>query len=593
VGSLAVCLAAFLFTWARLFVGMDVKDEAYYVVLPWRWVLGERPFSHEQTLFQLPALLEYPFLKLFGLVRGNDPTGLILYTRHLYLLMMLGVALAVFQFVRRMVRWQFAAPIAATSLTFIFWATPNLSYDTMAIAFLTLVVVFECRVVVLSGGWRWALASGAAAGAAVVAYPTLIVLLPLTAAVLVAGLKLGPGSWALEPAGLQSSSIPHAAGAAPGWRSVLLVWLAGVALVLVPVGLLLADFGLGNVLRGARNTAAGTQAAGQLGGLAKLDAVLHDVWLFVTSQPFALVALLAVYLVYRRRPRAGRLLLAGAPVVLFVAGQRIFLDASGYVLAFVLLAPYLFLFIPASKKALAARLLLCVWAVAVVGGVVTSYTSAAGYVNAAVGAAPGVMVSALFLAWALEAAGGPSRARACARGLWAPTLTLTVLAAVVAVTIAFQFQYQQHDAAYSSLTSRFDSGPWWGIAAVVEQRRQVDDVGAALAAVGHTDDSLLVLYVAPGYYLFWPGPVAAYTYWMGEGSSGGLPPEELTYLRTHNVAPTVLLLLIRTRGLTEAQLRAASDGLAYRPVLVRPGLVVFRRPGGVNSSAELERLESP
>ena len=101
-GSLAVCVAAFLFTWTRLFVGMDVKDEAYDVVLPWRWVLGERPFSHEHTLFQLPALLEYPFLKLFGLVRGNDPTGLILYTRHLYLLMMLGVALAVFQLTRHL-----------------------------------------------------------------------------------------------------------------------------------------------------------------------------------------------------------------------------------------------------------------------------------------------------------------------------------------------------------------------------------------------------------------------------------------------------------------------------------------------------------
>ena len=113
---------------------------------------------------------------------------------------------------------------------------------------------------------------------------------------------------------------------------------------------------------------------------------------------------------------------------------------------------------------------------------------------------------------------------------------LGVLAAVVAVTIVFQFQFQQHDAAYSSLTSRFDSGPWWGIAAVPEQRRQVDDVGAALAAVRRSDDSLLVLYGAPGYYLFWPGPVAAYTYWMGEGPGGSLPSAELTYLRIHHMA---------------------------------------------------------
>ena len=155
--------------------------------------------------------------------------------------------------------------------------------------------------------------------------------------------------------GLQQPVTRPAAGAMPSWRSALVAWLAGVVVVLVPVALLLVDFGLGNVLRGVRSTAAGTQAAGQLGGSAKLGAVLHDVWSFVTSQPLVLVAMLAVYLVYRRRPRAGRLLLAGVPVVLFIAGQRIFLDASGYVVAFVLLAPYLYLFIPASRRSLARR----------------------------------------------------------------------------------------------------------------------------------------------------------------------------------------------------------------------------------------------
>ena len=96
--------AALLFTWSRLFVGMDLRDESFYVLVPWRFVLGDRPFVQEQDLFQLPGLLEYPFLKLFGLLRGNDPTGLVLYTRHLYLLLMIGVAVAVFLLLRRLVR---------------------------------------------------------------------------------------------------------------------------------------------------------------------------------------------------------------------------------------------------------------------------------------------------------------------------------------------------------------------------------------------------------------------------------------------------------------------------------------------------------
>ncbi len=57
-----------------------------------------------------------------------------------------------------------------------------------------------------------------------------------------------------------------------------------------------------------------------------------------------------------------------------------------------------------------------------IAGAMTAYTSAAGYVNAAVGLAPALMVSGLFLAWALEAAGRPAL----------PWLALVALIAIVA-----------------------------------------------------------------------------------------------------------------------------------------------------------------
>jgi len=590
LGAIASAAASLLFTWNRLFVGMDLKDESYYVVLPWRWVLGERPFSHEQTLFQVPALLEYPFLKLFGLLRGNDPTGLILYTRHLYLLMMVGVAVAVFLLLRRLVCWQLALVIACASLTYIFWATPQLSYDTMALAFLTLGAVFGAWVVVLGKGRRYALASGAAFGVAVVAYPSLFFVLPFFAVLLVlahgrrAAAVLAQGAFADPP----DPEGPPTGG--PAWRA-LSAWAAGCALVLLPAAALLFSFGLENVRRSWQSTIAGAHTVGQLGGAAKAVEVARGFWSLVTSQPLTIVAALAIYLVYRRRPRLGRVLLASVPLVLWAAGRHIFLNASGYVQAYVFLAPYLFLFVPREKREAGARLLIWVWASSMVAGAMTAYTSAVGYVNADVGLASAVMVSGLFLAWALEAVTerAPEDAAGLRRGR-APWLALVVLVAVVGVTVTFQFRFQQHDVPYSALTSRFDSGPWWGIKVTPERRAQVDSLAAGLRATARPGDKLLVLYVAPGYYLLWNGPVAAYAYWMDSGPNGGLSPAEISYLRDHNVAPDLVVRLMPTAGLSPAEIAAGSAGLGYPAVLVRPGYVIYRKPAGETAADVLARL---
>ena len=126
-------------------------------------------------------------------------------------------------------------------------------------------------------------------------------------------------------------------------------------------------------------------------------------WDFVTSQPYLIVAALVVYLVYRRWPRLGRALLVAVPLALWVAGQRPLLQVSGFVQIYAFLTPYLYLFIPRQKREAGAKLLIWIWAPAVIAGAMTAYTSAAGYVSSAVGLAPALIVGGLFLAWALEA----------------------------------------------------------------------------------------------------------------------------------------------------------------------------------------------
>ena len=76
---------ALVLTWRRLFFGMDLQDESYYILVPWRWALGDKPFVDEENLAQVVGFLEYPFIKAFEVLRGGDVTGLVLYGRHLYL----------------------------------------------------------------------------------------------------------------------------------------------------------------------------------------------------------------------------------------------------------------------------------------------------------------------------------------------------------------------------------------------------------------------------------------------------------------------------------------------------------------------------
>jgi len=579
---------------------MDLRDESFYVLEPWRLVLGGRPFVQEQDPFQLPALLEYPLLKLFGLLRHNDPTGLILYTRHLYLLLMVGVAVAVFLLLRRLVRWQLALPIACVSVTYIFWNTPQLSYNTLALAFLTLGVVFGAWVVVLNKGRGYALASGVAFGVAVVAYPTLLFVMPFFGVLLVLShgrrviAVLEEGAFARPP---DPDGPPTGRWA---WRS-LSGWAAGGALVLVPVGVLLASFAAKNVWRTFRGVASGAHAVGQLGGAAKEVAVVQAIWSLLTSRPLVIVAMLATYLIFRRYPRLGRALLAGIPLVLYLSVQTY---TQSFVIVYVVLAPYLFLFVPRSRREAGAQLLIWAWAGSLVAGAMTAYTSASGWLTSAVGLTPALIVSGLFLAWALEAvaatrsqagdaAGANANRSSGSRVGGAGWLALAVLVAVVAVTIAFQFHFQERYVPYRELTSRFDSGPWWGVKVMPKRRAEVDSFAAALRITSRPGDKLLVFYEAPGFYLYWNGAIASYTSWLFLGSPGGLPPQEIAYFREHRVVPTLVVHVLGDHQPTPAEITSGGGGFGYPAVLATRGFVFYRKPLGESTADVLRRLARP
>jgi hypothetical protein len=588
---------------------MDLRDESFYVLVPWRWALGDTPFMQEQNLAGIPGFVMYPFAKLFAILRDYDVTGYVLYMRHVYLLMMIGVAIAVFLLLRRLVHWELAALAATVYVTYIFWATPQLSYNTIALACLTLGAALGAWVVLLGKGRRFAFASGAAFAVAVAVYPSLLFVIPFYAVFLAfaegrrAAAMVAQGAFVHPP---DPEGPPTGLSA---WRAIS-AWVLGGALVLVPLGLVMLSLGPRNILRSWQFTMAGARELGQLGGASKALVVAQGFWRWITWRPDLIVAALIAYLVFLRWPRVGRVLLAALPLVLWLAAQGDMLRASGYVHVYAFLAPFLYLFIPREKRETGAKLLIWIWAPAMIAGAMTAYTSTAGYVNSAVGFAPALIASGLFLAWTLEAVGRPATSvpgpsspssrpadgegglpPAGSRRVRVPWLALAALTAIVGVTVASQFQFQQRDVSYSELTSRFDSGPWWGIKVTPERRSLLDSYAADLQAQALPADKLLVINEGSGYYLYWNGEIAANSYWIGtDPETGQLPQSTISYYRRHRLVPTLVVRLISTAGMTDAELQAASGGLDYPPTLVRPSYAFLRKPAHESTAEVLARL---
>lgn len=572
--------AALLLTWLRLFRGGDLVDEAFSVLVPWRWALGDRPFVDEQNLSQSAGLLSYPFVKLYAWLGGEDVAGLVLYDRHLYLLLGVLTAVCAYILLRRLLPATVAACAAAPFATVVLFETPQLTASTLCALLLSAGAALAA-VTVLGGARWWALLSGVAFGLAGIAYPTVLLMAPFVGVFLAFSLgdRIVP---ALTRGGDSSRDIGEGPSTgALAWRA-LSVWALGGALVVTPVVIgLLATAGPRNLVRSWDYTIALARDLNQLGGTAKAGEISVAFISLLAHEWYIVAAAVASLVVFRLRPGMGRWLLLLTPPAMWLTGTNGALGVAGAIIMYALAAPYLYLFVPEERRVDGARLLLLIWAPALLVGAMTAYTSADGFVQAAVGLFPGILVSGLFLAWGLEPLDQHRR------GPWVSVAGLMV---IVLATLAFQVQFQSGGAGWSDLTARMDGGPWKGIALSASQRRLLDGYAADLAAQGRADDQLLAYPRASAVYLSWPGEIAANTYQLYPDESAPLPAATVSYYRRHDEAPSLLLHVMPTEGKSPGQIQEQSGGLDYPAVVVRSGYAVQRRPADDTVDEVLERL---
>ena len=568
----AVAVVALVLAWRRLFLGVDLTNQGFTVAVPYRFALGARPFVDEMNILQTAALFSYPFVKVYVWLRGA--TGIVLFMRHLYLLWSALVAAVAFMGLRRVVRWEHALLAALLCATLVIARISDLSYNTLGAGLLVIAMALGARALVGDGGDRSLAFAGVAQALAALAYPTLVLIVPVAAVCLFAA-------------------------AAGRRRRAVTAFVVGAVATFAAEGLLLASFGVGNVLRCAHYQLSDWQRLNSDSGPAKLRAIVDGVVGHLGLYPLIVVAALALWLAYRRYPLA-RLALVAAPLALFPFGQQLVSGTDGFAVIYGLAAAYFYLFVPEERRAPATTLLVWGYLPALAAGLLTGYTSAAGWLQMDVGLLPAMVLSGVFLALALAPRDGePAALRAAL-----PALGVACLSGVLAVSLVCDYRFLPRAVPYAELTVTIHGGPYAGVRATPQRAAYLDQLRADLPRVAAASDRLLIFYQAPAFYLFWPHRVATNSVWISSAKGldvnddpGPLPPATTAYYERSGVRPDVVLRVINTQGLSASQLLArysaglgsAASGQAYRLVLVRAQYAVFRRVGAAAPVAAAPR----
>jgi len=475
--GLTIFAAAGIAVYLRLFYGLDLTDDSFYVGLPYAFALGHRPFVDELATHQFAGLLLLPAVKAYLGVVGSN-TGLVLFARHLYFAASLSSALLARDTLSEIFGRRAGNLAAASSLGFIPFLLPSLSYNTIACLGMlagTMLLASAC----LPGRSPMRLGFGVVCVAlASFAYP------PVLVAAIVA-LLLGLAGFCF----VRESELRR--------KAFIIVSAAGLSAGAAALALIHQYDGFAQLERLADLNAA---FAVQGGGLEKLSLILGE---FVLQSHY-LIALLAVSFVvlsgvrWIRQPRAAAAAAALIGPALLAVEFLFYLPHREpfTTVPFVLMA--LGVFSPVGVWLVRGRLsrneciaLLVISVSSITGAAIVLWATANGLRNAALGILPAYLVTLGCIALL--------RPRNFPRSSF-------VFAAFAASLLVFQiFQIWTHvyrDRPIWELTTTIDRGAWSGIRTTEAKKTFVETFEDDLAkARGDAKTVLFMDYFPAGYLL--------------------------------------------------------------------------------------------
>ena len=534
-GVALVCLA-------RLWFGVDYTDEAFYSAVPYRFVLGDRPFVDELHVTQFAGLLTYPLVRVYTAVVSTS--GLILALRLVYFVFVFGIAVASLACLRRIVRWPWLLAGGLAYLSLVPFSLPTLSYNTLAAGFLSYGVILGIAHMLGSGRAWLMFAAGLCHALAIAAYPTLLIVAPVFALAL----------WKAKPKSARRS---------------LILYTAGLAVALVPYAVVLRAFGIHNIL----NVYSFNSQVHGFGGLSKIAALYRSAIGWAASVAVAVPLVAGVVIAGTRRPVLRRrflalvpfaglcLLLTRTPPVTWAVSYLILLGVWSWLTVLYDIDP-----------AEAAKRCLILWGLipATVAAAVTSYSSTNGFLAAWVGCAPMIMVGcvAASLSWpphsALRRSWNASRLRS------APLICAIVLGLV------FQWFAVYRDAPVWHLTSRVREGPYLGMLTTQTRQMLLQNLSTDIREFSTPSDTVLFYPLFSAGYLFSSMRPATPTVWQFDVPAD---PTTQAWYADKKRFPSLLFLFPDTTH-TKKPMPPSLGDVKYKLIGVRSSYLVFRGRSG-------------
>jgi hypothetical protein len=544
----ATCLAGVIVgvCFWRLYYGVDFTDEAYYVAVPYRFVLDARPYIDETTPSQqTTGLLLYPLVAAYHAAFGVH--GIILAGRRLHLLFACLVAACAYLGLRPFVRTQVEAVVPSViPIAFVPFSLPDLSYNNVGSGCLVAGTFLGLRFLG-TGRRRFLALAGLANGLATFAYPTLVVA-TVGFAVLIGVLAGGPRA-----------------------RNVV-VYSAPAAIPIFGLFAVFAHAGTEHV-RAVYEHA--REFGGQGGGVEKLLSAPGAVTRTLPHAPLGLVAVACLIALWRLRPTLAPWLASALPLLLFpLVDARQPLGSLTYMTLLGMAALPLYPLVRADETArMPFRL---VWLTALLGGLATFWSSNNGGPSFGLGFAGASIVTTMFV-------------MVIARGR--PALAFLSAATAVALATVMQFTWVYRDNSFGRLGSRIGNGPYAGLFTSPARRRFVTALQADLLARSSGRCRILFFDEFPAGYLMSPSRPytnAALMLGVARKKVVGYRRLLLAYYRAQGALPDVVVRISHVPGdVAAAEAPVLGDPLAgllddprlYRVALERPDYTLYRRRG--------------
>ncbi len=489
-GIALLCALAYRFRF-----GAELTDETFSIALPYRFVLGDRPFIDEVSTAQSAGLIVFPFTWLFVKLKGGT-AGLVLFARALHFFFKVAAAVSVFLAARRWLTSKSAQiAVSFVPFTFVPHSIPNVGYNALGATFLVVGGFLSAAAIAEeSPNLKLLVGSGVGYGLAALAYPP-VVAAPLLATVLV--LFCAP-----------KRRLAAVVAMVGGGAIVLLL----VSPALVPAGIsgIKASFNFGSELVPRPRS--------------KFLQVLSDWW--TTAQPLVIGTYAACIVLWRLRSRALTSIVVPVLVLVLVTW---FGDLSSTALTALhtvtwagLLAPALVLTAGLDSVFVRGALLVC--APSIVAGLFTAYASSNQTTNGCIGLYPAATLLCVAAVRALD--------RARTERIWA--FAPAALFAGMLVWRSYQFVYR--DAPIEQLTTVVKSGPFKGIRTSAARAAIFAELEGIANKYDREDGHVLINYENPGAYLFsrmrpstntvWPlsyfGQASLLEYWRAHANGKGI-----------------------------------------------------------------------